>query len=475
MQAQNKFQAIWSDWFSPEGREQKIRDYITLSNALVWKRQGSFFAAAMLASVYFDPISIFSYYAVVVLTELLDVHLGRASENWDGQDQAVGRKILKRIALNTALSAVAISAFIINIAVLQTAPGHFTPLFFLFSASVFAAMYNSQMSGILLLRLAIYGLAFMYIAFLDVFRFLPPMNSTIWLEFWTILFVLYFIGDISLKFYLGYQQHIKQMKLLEEENERTKAALEVKSRFLAIVSHELRTPLTSIIGSLELIKRDKDGTLPDKIKPVLNIAARNSQRLHALVEDLLDLQKLESGEMEFDFKTVDANDLVVEAVESTSGYASKLGVLVTTSLCDQDCRIKGDRKRLIQVMSNLLSNAQKFSDEGAEVNVCVETIDDRVRISVRDEGVGIPEGSEEAVFGKFTQVDASDIRKVGGTGLGLNITKQILESHDADIDYVSEVGIGTTFFIDFDRVMEADDAVVEPEALTQAAQAAQAA
>jgi len=469
MRALNTYQAIWSDWFSPKGREQKIRDYIVLSNALIWKRQGSFFAAAILAALYFDPASIFSYYAVVALTEMLDVHLARASRNWDGQDQMVGRKILKRISINTVLSAVAISAFIINIATHQSAPGHFTPLFFLFSASVFAAMYNSQMSGILLLRLAIYGLAFMYIAFLDVFRFLPPFTSAIWLEFWTILFVLYFIADISLKFYRGYQQHIRQMQLLEEENERTKAALEVKSRFLAIVSHELRTPLTSIIGSLELIKRDKDGTLPDSIKPVLNIAARNGQRLHALVEDLLDLQKLESGEMEFHFKAIDANDLVHEAVESTSGYASKLGIRVTTSPCKEDCRIKGDHKRLIQVMSNLLSNAQKFSDEGAEVNVSVEAIGDRIRISVRDEGIGIPEGSEEAVFGKFTQVDASDIRKVGGTGLGLNITKQILESHNASIDYVSEVGVGSTFFIDFDRVTKSNDTIAMPEALTRAA------
>lgn len=457
------------DWFNPEGREQMIGDYLSLANKLAWMRQGSFFAAAVLAALYFDAITIFSYYGVVVLTELLDVYLCRQSKSWDGQDPVVARTILKRIAINTSLSAVAISAFIINIAVQQDAPGHFTPLFFLISASVFAAIYNSQMAGILLLRLSIYGVAFLYIALLDIMRYSPPLSSSIWLEFWTIVFVLYFIADISLKFYLGYQQDIRHMKLLEKENERTKAALEVKSRFLAIVSHELRTPLTSIIGSLELIKRDKQGTLPDNIKPVLNIAARNGQRLHALVEDLLDLQKLESGEMIFDFKTIDAHDLVCEAVEATTGYASKLNINVTTSFCSEDCYISGDRKRLIQVMSNLLSNALKFSDEESTVCVSATVEGERVRISVRDEGVGIPEGAQEAVFGKFTQVDASDIRKVGGTGLGLNITKQLVEQHDATIDYVSEVGVGTTFFIDFNRVEGGGASTADLNEVTQAA------
>tara|TARA_R110002051_G_scaffold63765_2_gene116017 strand:+ start:3893 stop:5314 length:1422 start_codon:yes stop_codon:yes gene_type:complete len=448
---------IWAarkDWFSSDGREQRIKDYIILANQLVWKRQASFLAAAILAALYFDPTSIFAYYAVVVLTEMLDVHLGFHAKAWDGQDPVVGRQILKRIALNTAISGMAIAAFIINMAVQQTTAGHFTPLFFLFSGSVFAAMYNSQMIGILLLRLAIYGFAFLFIAFLDVFRYLPPLSSQIWLEFFTIIFVLYFIGDISVKFYFGYQEHLEQMKLIKEENERTKAALEVKSQFLSTVSHELRTPLTSIIGSLELIKADKRGLLPDTLKPLIGIAARNGQRLSALIEDLLDVQKIEAGEMEFYFKPVDANDLVFEAVESTAGYASKLGINVTTAPCGEDCQITGDRNRLIQVMSNLLSNALKFSDEGGAVKVGVETVDNRIRISVHDEGVGIPNDAKDCVFGKFSQVDSSDVRKFGGTGLGLNITKQIIERHNGTIDYVSELGVGSTFYIEFDRLTD---------------------
>ncbi|MBO9428100.1 HAMP domain-containing sensor histidine kinase [Sulfitobacter sp. R18_1] len=455
MNALTKLQATWLDWFNPEGREQKIKDYIALANKFIWKRQGSFLAAAILAAIYFDAITVFGYYSIVVLTELLDVRLGWSAKNWDGQDLITGRKILKRIAINTTISAVAISAFIINIAVQQAAPGHFTPLFFMLSASVFAAMYNSQMSGILLLRLSIYMFAFVYIALLDVFRFTPPLSSNIWLELWTVIFVLYFIGDIAMKFYLGYQWNIKQMDRLKEENERTKAALEVKSQFLSVVSHELRTPLTSIIGSLELMKNNKAQAFPDSLMPVLNIAARNGHRLHALVEDLLDLQKLEAGEMVFEFKPMDAGDLVREAIDATAGYASKVGVQVEIDACEEGCVIKADQKRLIQVLNNLLSNALKFSDEGAVVTVNVSAIDDRVRISVQDEGVGIPDGVRDVVFGKFTQVDSSDIRKVGGTGLGLNISQQIIERHDAEIDYVSEVGKGTTFHLEFNRLTDA--------------------
>lgn len=465
----NRYWADRLNWFSADGREQRIRDYLTLASKLVWQRQASFFAAAVLAAYYFDPISVFSCYAVVVLTEMLDQILSRRAEAWDGQDPVVGRNILKRIFLNTIISALAISVFIINIAVQQTSGGHFTPLFFLFSASVFAAMYNSQLIGVLLVRLSIYGFAFLYIAFLDVLRFSPPISSPIWLEFFTIIFVLYFIIDISVKFYLSYQDRLEQMKLIEEENERTKAALEIKTQFLSTVSHELRTPLTSIIGSLELVNNGVLGELPEKAKPVLGIAARNGRQLANLINDLLDLQKIETGEIAFQFEPIDANDLVQEAVEATAGYADKLGITVSFVPCTEAPRIKGDRSRLIQVMNNLLSNALKFSDDGGTVRVSVEAPDSRILISVQDSGVGIPEGSEDRVFGKFSQVDSSDVRRVGGTGLGLNITKQIVERHNATINYVSELGVGSTFYLEFARLEDEDQASDVIDAIAQVA------
>jgi Signal transduction histidine kinase len=457
--------ALWAsrvDWFSSAGQEQNIKDYIALSNQLVRKRQASMLAAAILSAIYFDALSIFAFYLVVALTEVLDLKLAREAQGWDGEDTAFGEQIFRRIVLNTVISAVAISVFIMNIALQQTSSGHFTPLFFLFSASIFAAMYNSQMMGILILRLSIYSFAFLFMAFLDVFRFQPPLGSRIWLEFFTIIFVLYFIGDIAAKFYLNYQERLRQMDQIREENERSKSALEAKSRFLATVSHELRTPLTSIIGSLELIRSGKIGTLPDTVEPVLDIASRNGQRLAALIEDLLDVQRVEAGEMVFSFKPLDVNHLLSEAVDSISGYATKLGVRVTLHLSAEACYISGDRNRLNQVLGNILSNALKFSIEGGTVTARVERVGDRIRISIQDEGSGIPEGVKDRVFGKFTQVDSSDIRKVGGTGLGLYISKQIVESHNATLDYVSELGVGTTFYLDFDPLRDADNSGQPP-------------
>lgn len=450
----------WSsptDWFSSQGREQRMKDYLTLANELIWQRQTSFFTAAFLAAFYFDPVSIFACYGIVVLTEILDQILGARAKAWDGKDPVLGRKLLTAIAINTAVSALAISVFIANIAVQQTTGGQFTSLFFLFSASLFAAMHNSQMIGILILRLSIYGITFLFIAFLDVVRYAPPITSPIWLQFFTIVFVLFFIGDISAKFYRGYQERLKQMKLMEEEHNRTKAALEVKSQFLSTVSHELRTPLTSIIGSLELVNNGVLGDIPQNFKPVIEIATKNSRRLANLIDDLLDLQKIEAGEIRFNLQPICANDLAREAVDSISGYASMLGISLEMQSCKDECYIMGDQKRLIQVMNNLLSNALKFSKENGAVKVRVENVASRVRISVEDKGTGIPENAEERVFGKFSQIDSSDVRKVGGTGLGLNITKQIVEHHDARIGYVSALGVGSTFYVEFDRLEDADD------------------
>ncbi|MBU2867615.1 HAMP domain-containing histidine kinase [Pacificibacter marinus] len=468
MQGLRTFKSTQTNWFSSVGREQNIKDYASLLSELVWKRQTSFLAAAVLAAFYFDVVSVFVTYLFVALTEFLDVHLGRKSKSWDGQDPIIGRQILKRIVFNTIISALAICAFIVNMALQQSSTGHFTPLFFLFSASVFAAMYNSQLLGILLLRLTIYGFAFLFIAVFDLVRYAPSLKSQIWMEFFTIIFVLYFIIDISMKFYLSHKERLEQMKLIKEESERAKAALEAKAQFLATVSHELRTPLTSIIGALELVNNDALAVLPEPLKPIINLANRNGQRLAALIDDLLSMQKIESEEIVFDFMPIDANDLLSETVDSTSGIASKLGIHVTLEPCAEACMIIGDRDRLVQVLSNLLSNALKFSPHGSTVKARVENLGTRVRISIQDEGLGIPAGAKDRVFGKFSQVDSSDVRRVGGTGLGLYISKQIAERHNAIIDYVSELGVGSTFYVEFDRGTDRDIARADKKRLDTA-------
>lgn len=447
----------WSEWFDSTGREQRIKDYVDLTAKLIWQRQAIFLAATLLAAFYFDPIRAFAIYGGVLFSEVLDFLLIPTVRKWDDNNPRTGKWILIRITFNTLVSAITICMFVISVAMQQHTGGHFTPLFFLFAASLFAAMNNSQMIGILLLRLSIYSGAFMFITFYDIFRYQPPLYSRTWLEFFTIIFVLYFIVDISLMFYRQYQDRLEQLERVKEENVRTKAAYEIKSQFLSTVSHELRTPLTSIKASLDLVNTGVLGEVPDNLKPALTIAAKNSHRLANLIDDLLDLQKIEAGEMVFHFETIDVSELVKDAVESTKSYADHLGIHVATVLPTQEMQMRGDHSRLIQVMHNLMSNALKFSREGGTVQVRLEARGPKVRISVQDEGVGIPENARDRVFGKFSQVDSSDIRKVGGTGLGMNITKQIVERHEGLVDYESQLGVGSTFYVEFDRLPGQDE------------------
>ncbi len=211
------------------------------------------------------------------------------------------------------------------------------------------------------------------------------------------------------------------------------------------------------------------GEVPDNLKPALIIAAKNGQRLADLIDDLLDLQKIEAGEMVFHFKTLNVGEMVKEAIESTKSYGEHLGIHVAMVVPKDEVLIRGDPSRLIQVMNNLLSNALKFSDEGGTVRVRVEPRGERVRICVQDEGIGIPENAHDRVFGKFSQVDSSDIRKVGGTGLGMNITKQIVERHDGRVDYESALGQGSTFYVEFDRIPAAAKAEVADQPLAVSA------
>ncbi|MEE4347727.1 MAG: HAMP domain-containing sensor histidine kinase, partial [Paracoccaceae bacterium] len=228
--------------------------------------------------------------------------------------------------------------------------------------------------------------------------------------------------------------------------------LEIKSQFLSTVSHELRTPLTSIKGTLDLVNSGVMGPVPDQMQPILTIAAKNSKHLADLINDLLDLQKIEAGEMAFRFNLLNVRDLVDDSVTMSKGYADQMDVTLSVTHADEEIYINGDAGRLSQVMANLISNASKFSHKGGTVDISVKRLGDHVRIYVKDKGVGIPENAKERVFGRFSQVDSSDQRRVGGTGLGMNISKKIIEKHDGQIDYESTLGHGTTFFIEFEIV-----------------------
>ena len=222
----------------------------------------------------------------------------------------------------------------------------------------------------------------------------------------------------------------------------------MKNEFVSTVSHELRTPLTSIRGSLGLLTGGAAGELPQQAQALLEIAGNNTERLLLLINDILDMEKIESGQMNFKFENVPVTAFLKQALEANESYAGQHNVQLKFNNAGSDQHIYADPDRLMQVMNNLLSNAVKFSPEKGTVEVTATCLEGMIRISVSDHGPGIPEEFQPKLFDKFTQSDASDTRKVGGTGLGMNITKAIVEKHRGNIDFVSQQGIGTTFYFE---------------------------
>ena len=237
----------------------------------------------------------------------------------------------------------------------------------------------------------------------------------------------------------------------------------MKSEFISTVSHELRTPLTSIRGSLALLVGGVLGELPAKIKPLVDIAHKNSERLILLVNDILDMEKIEAGKMEFDIQPLKLLPFLEQALEGNHGYGAQFGVSYVLENTLPEVMLKLDANRLMQVLSNLLSNAAKFSPAGGCVRVSVGRIQERIRIEIMDQGSGIADEFKGQIFQKFAQADASDTRKKGGTGLGLSITRAIVEKMGGSIGFSSEPDVLTTFFIEF-PVWE--EAVIQPAVLS---------
>ena len=223
---------------------------------------------------------------------------------------------------------------------------------------------------------------------------------------------------------------------------------QMKQEFVSTVSHELRTPLTSIRGSLGLITGGAVGKISKKVQEMIDMAEKNTDRLINLVNDILDMEKIESGSLKFRFGAVDLSKLVEQSIDANRGYADQYGIQFELVETQPNVRVRGDSDRLMQVVANLLSNAAKFSPEGGKVEIAVTKGNGRARVSVSDHGPGIPWEFHETIFAKFTQADASDARRVGGTGLGLNISKTIVEKHGGSIDFDTEVGAGTTFYFE---------------------------
>jgi PAS domain S-box-containing protein len=220
----------------------------------------------------------------------------------------------------------------------------------------------------------------------------------------------------------------------------------LKSEFVSTVSHELRTPLTAIRGAVGLLNEGVVGDLPNEARKLTEISEVNTNRLLMLIDDILDISKIELGELSYDFHIMDVRRFLEEVVRVIETYAREHDVKLVLKRYCNDVFINADHDRMMQVMYNLLSNAIKFSPQDEKVIISMECIDEGVKISVTDSGPGIPKEFQGVLFERFTQFDSSDSRRTGGTGLGLNITKALVEKHDGRIDF--ETGKdGTTFYI----------------------------
>ncbi|HEX5753427.1 MAG TPA: ATP-binding protein [Archangium sp.] len=245
--------------------------------------------------------------------------------------------------------------------------------------------------------------------------------------------------------FYGVARDVTEQKRLEAERRQMER---MKSEFVSTVSHELRTPLTSIRGSLGLLEGGILGELPAQAQDMVRIARTNTERLIRLINDILDLEKMESGKLDFHLEPLELDALLAQAVEAHQGYARECGASVELVVEAPGARVLADGDRFLQVLANLLSNALKFSPRGERVTLRLERVGPRLRVSVEDRGPGIPEAFRGRIFEKFAQADGSDSRRKGGTGLGLSIARALAERMGGTLDFVTTKGAGTTFRVE---------------------------
>src|ERR1700730_18364921 len=242
----------------------------------------------------------------------------------------------------------------------------------------------------------------------------------------------------------------------------------LKDEFVATVSHELRTPLTSISASLGLLMGNAAGNLPDAAVRLLAIAHRSSRRLVRLVNDILDIEKMESGRIVFKFGRVEVRSPIGQAIEANRGFGEVGGMRIRLEDACAVCDVRADPDRLAQVVANLLSNAIKFSPADNEVIVAIENGTDVVRISVRDHGPGISADFKPHIFERFARADATNARQKGGTGLGLSIVRQIVDRLGGEVGFADAPGGGTIFHVELPCWARVPSRVIDLDAQSDA-------
>jgi len=239
--------------------------------------------------------------------------------------------------------------------------------------------------------------------------------------------------------FLGQVRDITERKQIER----------IKDELISTVSHELRTPLTAIRGGLGLMVGDAAGALPASAEALAAVALKNCEHMIVLLNDILDVEKLVSGRVEFDLATHSGTELVRQSLTRNEQYARQQGTSFQLVGGAEQDGILVDPDRFEQVLNNLLSNAAKFTAKGSVVEVELSSCARALRVSVRDRGPGVPADFQPALFDRFTQADASDTRKVGGTGLGLSIAKSLVDAMGGEIGYRDRLDGGAEFYLEF--------------------------
>jgi signal transduction histidine kinase/CheY-like chemotaxis protein len=242
----------------------------------------------------------------------------------------------------------------------------------------------------------------------------------------------------------GADDQINAFAIVSRDFTQKKIAERRISEFYSVISHELRTPLTSIRGALALIFDEIVEPGSDEAKELIEIAQKSTSRLIRLINDILDLRKIEAGQFELNLSDLSSKKLLESTVNSMRGFADEKKVSLSIAVSD-DYQIEGDEDRLTQVLSNLISNALKYAPEGSDVSVAAIRSNHSMQFTVTDHGPGIPPEYHSKLFGKFQQVDASDTRAKEGSGLGLAISKAIVEQHGGTIFFESKPGVKTVF------------------------------
>jgi len=249
------------------------------------------------------------------------------------------------------------------------------------------------------------------------------------------------------------QLYLQSLQLSEERDLRARADAEnrellrvneEKNKFTSLVSHELRSPLTSMLAFADLLARNKEGNLTDRQAQWVDAVRRGGRTMNVLVDDLLNLSRIEAGTFKLERREFDARSTLKEQVESLTAVAESKDQTITASLPDEPCWVDADPDRFGQIISNLLSNASKYSPESSELGLEARTDGDRLHVTVRDRGIGISEEDQRQLFTAFFRAGNKETRAEKGTGLGLCITKSLVEMHGGQINVESKPGAGTT-------------------------------